>query len=267
MRVYLLTSTLLVQCWALFGQQYEKAWTPLNSAEIATSIQIHLQFESDSPDNLICYRGYVVKYDYARRLPLFSIHKLTPDQINPELGPHAKRLSTFLIDEANLNLGSAMNADYYKSGWDRGHMVPAGDFQWNQSLKNETFLYSNISPQTPNLNRGIWAGLENRIRQMVAEKNQYAMVITGVILGDDSTIGPNKVSVPTHLYKLVFFPNLSLMYAFLFDNRTGYYNAAIQDFQVTVDEIEAIVQIDFFDKLEDNAEAIMEGTKVIVNEG
>lgn len=135
-------------------------------------------------------------------------------------------------------------------------------------MKNETFLYTNITPQNPNLNRGIWAGMENEIRFLVAEYEESAIIMTGVILADDSTsIGPDKVSVPTHLYKLVYLPKRQVMYAFLFDNRIGSYNAAISEFQVTVDEIESITGLDFFDRLEDEFEATLEGQRVTINEG
>ena len=241
------------------AQTYVPAWKPLSRDEVRLSQSTHLIFEADSANGFLRYRGYVVKYDNTLHSPKYTIHQLTPKQIDSQAGTKAKRLSTFLIDTDNLSGFSATNADYKNSGWDRGHMVPAGDFYWNVEFKNETFLYSNISPQQPNLNRGIWANLEEAIRRKVLQIDDTAYVITGAIYQPNGeVIGPDHVAVPSHIYKIVFFPDQERIYAFLFDNGVATFEGSLNQFQVSVDDLEVIAGEDFFEVLEDSIEVRLE---------
>ncbi len=91
-------------------------------------------------------------------------------------------------------------------------MVPAGDFYSNQSLKDETFVLTNICPQNAVLNRGIWASLENSIREKIIKLNTEAYIITGSIFSSDSihTIGIDKVGVPDYFYKIMLYTRENL---------------------------------------------------------
>jgi len=222
----------------------------------------HLACESDDPSRYLIYKGFVVQYSRERRSPNFTIHKLEPKQIGPGSGERAKRKNLFWADQEKLANQSATSQDYRKSGWDRGHMVPAGDFTWDQSLNDESFVYSNISPQNPKLNRGRWSALETAMRTKVLDEG-HAFIITGAIYGgqNDSTIGPNKVGVPTDLYKICYLPKQEKMFAFLYSNYGTKYLPDFTNYQVTVDSIESLVKEDFYDMLPDDKESIMESSK------
>lgn len=229
------------------------------------SLKYHLKYESDNPSRFIIYNGYVVSYNYKYRIPNFTYHKLTPFQISPQSGKQVKRRSSFYIDDYNLKRKSASNYDYKRSGFDKGHMVPAGDFYGNKILKDETFALTNICPQNPILNRGIWAYLEDRIRDKIIRFNKPAFIITGAII-DTMTcarIGLNHVGVPNYFYKIVFIPKLSLMYAFLFDNTITAYREKLENYQIKVDDIEGISGEDFFELLPDDFENKIESIIMI----
>lgn len=228
--------------------------------------RIHLAFESNKGDSILYFKGYTVFFSYPYNLPLYAFNLLTVDQlISDETRPPVKRSSTYFPYTLPNGTLSATNIDYSKSGFDRGHMVPAGDFVWNKELKDETFHYVNINPQIPTLNRGIWANLENQIRDKVLKFSEDAYVVTGVIFNPDykEEIGPNKMRVPVAFIKIVYFEKRMQMFAFLFDNTIESYAGDINDFQVTVDFIEQITGEDFFDLLDDDSEEKMES--VIVN--
>jgi endonuclease G len=72
-------------------------------------------------------------------------------------------------------------SDYTNSGFDRGHLAPAGDMKWSETAMDESFLMSNISPQKPAFNRGIWKKLEEKIRSWAIE-NDSIIVVTGLFL-------------------------------------------------------------------------------------
>jgi len=89
--------------------------------------------------------------------------------------------------------------DYYKSGFDMGHLVPAEDFAWDCELEELTFRMYNCLPQSPNLNRGIWKKWENRIRQ--ESQTDSLLIICGATFSD-KMIG-DSVSIPKYFYKIV----------------------------------------------------------------
>lgn len=222
----------------------------------------HLAYESDALDDFLSYGGFVVRLDERRSLPLFTIHRLTPDAITLRGGPAARRRSTFrVVDLDNGNL-SATDRDYEQSGYDRGHLVPAGDFVWNQGAKDETFTYTNVAPFNPNLNRGAWAQLESALRERVRTLQEDAYVVTGALFLDGKTrIGPNELEVPSHYFKLAYFPEHGSMFAFLFDNTIADYFGRLSDFQTTVDFIERMTGEDFYDALHDDCEGVLESMR------
>lgn len=229
----------------------------------------HLAFESNKGDSLIYLKGYSVIFSYKYNLPRYVFNLLSVDQIklNANRSP-VKRSSSFYTFKLPNGSQSATNIDFAKSGYDRGHMVPAGDFVWDKELKDETFYYVNINPQIPTFNRGIWAKLENNIRNKVLEYNEDAYVITGVIFNTNykERIGPNNLCVPVSFFKILYFKGKGQMFAFMFDNTIEKYEGEINEFQVSVDIIEDITKEDFFDLLNDEIEAKIESIIVPFNE-
>lgn len=229
----------------------------------------HLTYESNKGDSLLYFKGYSVIYSYTYNLPRFVFNLLTVDQlVSNENRLPVKRSNSFYPYTLPNGTLSATNADYSKSGYDRGHMVPAGDFVWNKELKDETFCYVNINPQLPTLNRGIWAIIENRIRDKVLKLSEDAYVVTGVIFNPNNSdhIGLNDICVPVAFFKIVYFEKQNKMFAFIFDNTIDRYVGEIIDFQVTVDFIEKITGEDFFDLIDDVSEARMEAVIENFNE-
>jgi endonuclease G len=86
---------------------------------------------------------------------------------------------------------------------DRGHLAPAADMRWSIQCMEESFYYSNMSPQVPSFNRGIWKKLEEEVRDW-AVKLDSILIVTGPVLSSDlSSIGMNKVSVPKYYFKAI----------------------------------------------------------------
>lgn len=103
----------------------------------------------------------------------------------------------------------ALLADYASSGYDRGHMCPGGDCNWNDKGRDETFLLSNMCPQNPNLNRGDWKEIEIACRKW-AQKYGSIYIVCGPIFfksQEHERIGPNKIPVPEAFFKVVLCPD------------------------------------------------------------
>jgi endonuclease G len=173
----------------------------------------------------------------------------------------AKRRNDFRID-TSVSTGSSELSDYYKSGFDRGHLAPAHDFSWSASALSETFFMSNISPQVPSFNRGIWLSLENKIRDIVARGNELIIVVGPIVDATDKSIGDNQVKVPSRFFKAFIARSNTSPDAAWFG--AGYILNNSDEKQslelaiVTIDQIEAITKLDLFSALDDSTEEKVE---------
>lgn len=150
---------------------------------------------------LRCTTGYAFQHDNIAKISAWSAWTLTPDE---SVGCYP-RTDVFEADLALPKGQRAESADYSKSGYDRGHMVPDGDLSYSLQTEHESFLMSNMSPQLPNLNRGVWKYLESSERAWAWGRKHSLTIYSGNIysIGLSKTIGENKVVVPDFLYKIV----------------------------------------------------------------
>jgi len=102
----------------------------------------------------------------------------------------------YFIEDKKVGTASADWRNYKNSGFDKGHLCPAGDMEFNLNAYNDTFLTSNIAPQDHEFNAGVWNRLEQKVRYW-AEKYDGVYVITGGVLESGlTTIGKEQVAVP-----------------------------------------------------------------------
>ncbi|WP_299399352.1 DNA/RNA non-specific endonuclease [uncultured Gelidibacter sp.] len=163
----------------------------------------------------------------------------------------------FEVDQA-VKTGAASWRNYKNSGYDRGHLVPAGDKNYSKEAHDETFLTSNISPQVHDFNSGIWNDLEQQVRRWAKKYDGVFVVTGGVLKGDMETIGNEKVAVPNQFYKVLFDATHNKMIAFLMPHKDS--NEPLYNFVVPVDSVEVLTGIDFFPALEDSLEDRLEAS-------
>lgn len=165
----------------------------------------------------------------------------------------------FEIDKA-VKTGAADWRNYKNSGYDRGHLCPAGDRNYSQFAHDETFLTSNISPQKHDFNSGIWNTLEQKTRYWASKYDGVFVVTGGVLKGKMKTIGNEKVAVPNQFYKVLIDINSGKvrMIAFLMPHENS--KVPLYKFVVSVDAIEKLTGIDFFPQLEDVLENKLEAS-------
>lgn len=165
----------------------------------------------------------------------------------------------FEIDDA-VKSGAADWRNYKNSGYDKGHLCPAGDRRYSQMAHDETFLTSNISPQDHAFNAGIWNTLEQKVRYW-ANKYDGVFVVTGGVLEQGlKTIGTEQVAVPNQFYKVLIDVNSGQpkMIAFLMPHKDS--KRPLYEFVVSVDSIEKLTGIDFFPELDDTIEKKLEAS-------
>jgi endonuclease G len=169
----------------------------------------------------------------------------------------AERTDRFRSDDS-ISTGSAASADYYRSGFDRGHLAPAADMSFSDLAMEESFLYSNISPQLPGFNRGIWKKLEEEVRSEVLSSDSI-YVFTGPVFSlSGESIGDNMVTIPTGFYKIVIGFNRKdiRVKCWLIPHHENLDQTG--SYRVSVDYIESATGVDFFYYLPERLESRLE---------
>ena len=209
----------------------------------------NLKLGTPSDEGQIVNRvGYAFCYSETHEQPLWVTYELTKEEVLTKV---AKRKDNFRKDPL-VKTSSAFLADYTNSGYDRGHLAPAADMAWSEKAMSESFYLSNISPQNPSLNRGMWAQLERHCRNWAVE-NGKVHIVTGPVIGPNhTTIGANEVSIPHGYYKICVSVENQKAIAFLIPNQKP--QRSLTDYVVSVDRLEALTGLDFLDQLPDEIE-------------
>ena len=220
---------------------------------------------------MLRYRtDYVLSYDGRTRTVHWVCEHLNADKLRGEAN---RKKSRFKEDDSiPVEFRSTLD-DYRRSGFDRGHKAPARDHVMSQIAMDDTFYLSNMAPQVGiGFNRDYWGKLEQRIRDWAQTRDIY--VYTGPLYlpqdADDGkkyvryqVIGENAVAVPTHFYKVVLAESKGKIevLAFVLPNQKIPKETPLTDFIVSVDDVERMSGLDFFNVLDKEAEDKIEGEK------
>jgi endonuclease G len=211
-------------------------------------------------DQVIKHTAFTLCYDEKYEQAKWVAYCLTDKMCENK---EAERTNNFRADES-IKTGSATPSDYKKSGYDRGHLCPAGDMSWNELAMNESFLMSNMSPQIPAFNRGIWNVLEGDVRNWTRKNKELYIVTAGVLQDTLKTIGTNKVAVPNYYYKIILDVSLPEYKAIAFVMPNKESKTSVFNYAVSIDSVERLTGINFFPALPDSLESILE-SKIDIN--
>ena len=203
--------------------------------------------------DLVKHHYYALSYNEKCEQANWVYYELSDSMV---LNGGEERTNKFRIDKMVVT-GSAKSSDYTKSGYDRGHLCPAADMGFNPLAMEESFLMSNISPQAPEFNRGIWKELETTVRDW-ARQEHLIIVVTGPVFKDlKGSIGQEEVVIPGYFFKIIYdTTDQPRMIAFMLPNEKS--NRPLTDFTVTTDEAEKATGLDFFSQLPDDLESKLE---------
>ncbi|WP_430429434.1 DNA/RNA non-specific endonuclease [Maribacter litoralis] len=171
------------------------------------------------------------------------------------------RKRPYFIEDPYVTSKSADWRNYKGSGYDRGHLVPAGDRRFSLQAYNETFYTSNISPQDREFNSGIWNDLEQQTRRWAKQYGTLYIFTGGVLESGLEEIGDEDVDVPNTFYKIIVRKKGDKIYSlsFLIPNKPQF--TSLINFVVSVDDIEQATGIDFFNQLPNEKQKVFEGSK------
>lgn len=176
-------------------------------------------------------------------------------------GP-GQRKNNFKPDPRIPPKACADNSDYARSGYDRGHLAPAADMVRSQQCMDESFYLSNISPQLPGCNRGVWKRLEQQMREWTTHWDSL-LIYTGPVLDKKityPTLGERNLCIPEAFYKSVLgYRNGHLeTIAFVVPHTSS--SAHLSSFVIAVDSLETLTGIDFYTRLPDSTQRRIEAS-------
>jgi endonuclease G len=203
--------------------RFAKHYTPtsflLSSILVASNVNACPELDDTLEPKLsyqitkLCRSEFELGYSTEKKITLWAGEKLTAIEARDT----EPRMSLFKADPELEKGQRAELYDYTNSGFDRGHMVPTGDMHTLEGM-TDSFLLSNMMPQKPSNNRGIWKVLE-KFAKDTAKSHGEVIIFTGPVLSKTTlTIGPNRIPVPRAMYKVIFDPKSSESWSFIVPN-------------------------------------------------
>jgi len=221
---------------------------------------IDLEIPETKPgDEIVRHTAYSLVYNEDHEQADWVAYMLCKERTKKEVA----RKDHFREDP-KIKTGSATLADYSKSGYDRGHLVPCNDMVWSFVPMDESFFMSNMSPHHQNFHQagGIWYKLEDLVQKWAGEYDTlYIVVGPALQQGISGSIGANKVSIPEYYYKVILNYTINRIegIGFIMPHEHVKSGKPIRDFAVSIDSVQKFTGINFYHnipdkKLEDSIE-------------
>ncbi|WEW57832.1 nuclease [Emydomyces testavorans] len=200
-------------------------------------------------------------YDRRTRNPSWVAEHITPESLKLNNGD--RRHSVFHEDPTIPAAFRAKLSDYFRSGYDRGHQVPAADAKWSQDAMDATFALTNMCPQVgEGFNRDYWAHFEEFCRGLTRRYPSVRIVTGPLYLPKKDPLdgkwkvtyevigNPPNVAVPTHFYKVIFaedgtFGGKVSLGAFVLPNSRIPNEKSLSDFEVPLEAVERASGLEF----------------------
>lgn len=211
---------------------------------ISTLSFSQISVDSIPGEEIINHSAYTLSYNEDCEQANWVFHLLTIDRLE---NPVIERKGYYRSDDA-VSTGSSDYSDYTHSGYDRGHMAPAADMQFDSTAMYESFYMSNMCPQHPSVNRGIWKKLENLCRDYTMEYDSIHVYSGPILYGTMQSIGENNVCVPNYFYKVIYCRinnRYDLIVCYLIPNERPPRGYDLDDYIVSLSKIEEMTGLDF----------------------
>lgn len=241
---FFITCSLFFCCCVIANSEESSSKKPQKFGNLEKVIASNSQ-----PSQLVDYEGFSLSFNKKMHVPNWVVWELTGEEVAGTF----PRKDNFRGDD-NV-AGSAEKWDYSYSGYDRGHMAPAGDMKWSKKAMDESFYMTNMCPQAKSLNTGAWKRLEEKCRQW-ATIDGAIIIVCGPVLTDpiNEYIGDSRVAVPQRFFKVILSPYVDEPRGIGFIMPNSKVPGGMQAAAVSIDEVERITGLDFFSSLPDEIE-------------
>ncbi|NKI31696.1 DNA/RNA non-specific endonuclease [Croceivirga thetidis] len=239
-------SILLITCIVGFWL-FENFYTPDTYSDEALGNEIAQNdeyFPSTTRGVIIKHNFYSLSYSEPHEQAEWVYYELKKSHLTND-----DRRRPYFIEDPKVPSKSADWRNYKNSGFDRGHLCPAGDRRFSEQAYNETFYTSNISPQKKDFNAGVWNRLEQQVRYWCRRHGDLTVITGGVLTDSLKEIGSEDVDVPEHYYKIIFRGVGQDLKALCFLVPHEESARSLEHFLVPIDKLEQLTGIDFFERL------------------
>jgi endonuclease G len=241
---------------------------PLPAKDIISPVDPAGLFQYGFPGpvaDLATRNALVSSFDRRLRNPSWVAEHITPQSLATSNGD--RKHSYFVEDPSVPEKFRGKLKDYFRSGYDRGHQVPAADAKWSQEAMNDTFFLTNMCPQVgEGFNRDYWAHFEDFCRRLTLRYPSVRIVTGPLYLPKRDAVdgkwrvsyemigNPPNIAVPTHFYKVIFAEDGTTtgpvaVGAFVLPNAPIPNTKPITDFEVPVEAVERASGLEFATKL------------------
>lgn len=214
---------------------------------------------------VIEHEAFTLSYSEHHKQPEWVAYELTREMAQAFNEERVDFRSDPMIEE-----DAVTPSDYTRSGYDRGHLVPAADMAFSEKAMAECFYMSNISPQEPRFNRGIWKKLEEQVREWAIDY-EHLYIVTGPVLSRKAKArfpeDKGYIAVPHSFYKVLLDYHGDDIKAIAFWMENEESDAPLRSFAISVDDLEKITGLDFFPGLPDDIEELLESNVSTVEWG
>lgn len=202
----------------------------------------------------ICRTNWAAHYIYSIKGTEYVVEHI---QLSDVTGS-SERKDDFRADPAVPSAHRVELSDYAGAGYDRGHLSPAAANTANDRIMSESFYLTNMVPQVPNLNRGVWLRLELRVRDLVRVHGKELYVVNGAIYSSGHAVIGSGVAVPTHMFKVIVDPKGAKGIAFVFPNVVGnkISQKALPEYATSIAEVERLTGLNFHPQLPANMQKV-----------
>ena len=238
--------TLLIAAGFYFYDGYAVETGVSNSTENISDFDF---LPTSTTGQVVHHQFYSLSYNEKYEQAEWVAYELTQKQLS---SISIKR--PYFEKDPMVKTQSAHYKNFKNSGYNKGHLCPAGDRKFSVEAFNETFFTSNISPQTYEFNGGVWNRLEEKVRYWTQKYQKLYIVTGGILTPHLKTIGSEKVAVPQYFYKIILDYNAPEIKAIAFLMTHEKSEKGLYQFVTSIDEIETLTGIDFFPEMPDKLE-------------
>lgn len=211
------------------------------------------------PEQVVEHVGYTVSYNSDWRIPNWVAYELTAEEVQG-----VEPRGNDFVPDPDISSGTPSTDEYKNSGYDRGHMAPAGDMKWSKQAMKESFYTSNICPQNQNLNKGDWKDLEEHVRSMATKYDHIYIACGPIVSAKPKTIGQysyiDRIAIPDAFFKAILRQKDESWSAlgFMMPNQAGH--KELSSYAMSIEELEMIIDMDLFYNLPNDIEEHVERT-------
>lgn len=231
------------------------AVAPRQQQNSSTAIQYELPALKPGSE-VVTHAGYTSSFNSNTLIPDWVAYELTVNETN---GTVSRPSNSPFQPDPNLRGRQPDRSDYSRSGWDKGHLAPCADMKWSEQAMLESFYFSNVCPQNHDFNEKDWQKLENKARNIARKKGSLYIICGPVITTNEfGKIGQKGVVIPDYFFKAFLYKDNNGFHSIAYLMPNKYTGKPVNEFALSVNDLERIINIDLFVHLDDNIEEVVE---------